>query len=147
MQAFRKNKPHSYFRAYACSGVTAVYDVGGFSWSWDKRHLSLHDTEAPHVAAAGPIVTHGAPAILNLPTEEQMHMLDSPEAGREAVRYLFAFGSDAVKIVFELGAGPGDVFFGFFRDRGAVPRADSRLHPLLLSQGESFRIFVSVAIL
>ena len=125
VQAFRKNKPHSYFRAYACSGVTAVYDVGGFSWSWDKRHLSLHDTEAPHVAAAGPIVTHGAPAILNLPTEEQMHMLDSPEAGREAVRYLFAFGSDAVKIVF-LGVS----------DDAQQPEIDSRVQAVADEAGK-----------
>ena len=39
---------------------------------------------------------------------------------------------DAVKIVFELGAGLGDVFFGFFRDRGAVAAGVAQRHGLSL---------------
>lgn len=116
VQSFRKNHPESYFRAYACSGVTAVYDVGGFPWTWDMRDLSKHHTGAPHIAAAGPLVSHGARTILNVPSEEVMHMLEDPEAGRESVRYLAAFGSDALKI-----------WFLPVRDEALQPEIDARV--------------------
>ena len=53
---------------------------------------------------------------------------------------------NAFKIVFELGAGLGDVFFGFFGDLAAVARADPGLYSLLLSHGENFRMILSVVI-
>ncbi|HXV61700.1 MAG TPA: amidohydrolase family protein, partial [Vicinamibacteria bacterium] len=95
-----KTEPERYYRSYLCSGVTAVFDTGGYPWSLDLRSAAEHDPAAPHIAAAGPRITHAPPASLNLPAAQQYVMLSDEEAGRAAVRFLAAFGADAVKIWF-----------------------------------------------
>lgn len=100
VEAEQKSNPERYYRAYLCSGVTAVFDVGGFPWTWGLRAPAEHDPGAPHLAAAGPLVTHAPRELLNLPAERQMLDLSSEEAGRTAVRYLAAFRTDAVKVWF-----------------------------------------------
>lgn len=100
VEARQKSESERYDRAYLCSGVTAVFDVGGFPWSWDRRTAAEHDPAAPHIAAAGPLVTHAPRETLNLPAEQEMLALSDEEAGRAAVRYMAAFGTDAIKIWF-----------------------------------------------
>ncbi len=97
------------YRSYLCSGVTAVFDVGGFPWSWTLRGDASRGVvvprgaaaglEAPHVAAAGPLLTWVAPR-MDLPAEQVMVRVTTPGQGREVVRYLAGFQSDAVKVWF-----------------------------------------------
>jgi len=98
--ARQKSQPERYFRAYLCSGVTAVFDTGGYPWSLDFKAAAEHNTRAPHVAAAGPRITHAPPAALNLSAEQQYLLLSDEEAGRAAVRFMAAFGADAIKVWF-----------------------------------------------
>lgn len=98
LQAELEADPGRYYRSYLCSGVTSVFDVGGFAWSWNLRAAAEHDSMSPHVAAAGPLITHAPRAKLNLPGEQEMILLSDPEAGRAAVRYMAANDSDAVKV-------------------------------------------------
>ncbi len=89
--------PEPFFRSYLCSGVTSVFDVGGFPWTWDLRDRTLHRTDAPRIAAAGPLLST-RDHWLNLPGERQfLHMRDR-DAVREATDYLLATGTDAVKV-------------------------------------------------
>ncbi len=92
-----KSNPERYGRTYLCSGVTAVYDVGGYAWT-----LKLHDrfepnTLVPHVDAAGPLLST-LDHWLNLPAERQFMVLKDEAAAREGVRYLAAQGAHAVKV-------------------------------------------------
>jgi imidazolonepropionase-like amidohydrolase len=100
VEARQKSDPARYYHAYLCSGVTAVFDVGGFPWSWALREAAEHDPSAPHVAAAGPLITHAPRDALNLPAESEMIALSSEAAGRAAARYMAAFGTDAIKVWF-----------------------------------------------
>jgi imidazolonepropionase-like amidohydrolase len=100
VQARQRARPDRYFRAYLCAGVTAVFDVGGFPWTWGLRERVAGDPFAPHVAAAGPLVSHVNPPQLALPAEQQFIDLADSEVGRSAVRYLAANRSDAVKVWF-----------------------------------------------
>jgi imidazolonepropionase-like amidohydrolase len=99
-QAHLRTMPERFFRAYLCSGVTAVFDVGGFPWTWGLREAAESDPLAPHVAASGPLISHINPAQLALPAEQEFINLSDPEAGRAAVGYLAANRSDAVKLWF-----------------------------------------------
>ena len=98
--ARQKSEPERYYRAYLCSGVTAVFDTGGYPWSLDLRAATEHNPKAPHIAAAGPRITHAPPEALNLPAEQQYLLLSDEEAGRAAVRFMAAFGADAIKVWF-----------------------------------------------
>ena len=98
--ARQKSELERYYRAYLCSGVTAVFDTGGYPWSLDLRAATEHNPKAPHVAAAGPRITHAPPAALNLPAEQQYLLFSDEEAGRDAVRFMAAFGADAIKVWF-----------------------------------------------
>jgi len=95
-EAELKSDPERYGRSYVCSGVTAVYDVGGYAWT-----LRLHDrfepnTLVPHVDAAGPLLST-LDHWLNLPAERQFILLNDTSA-RDGVRYLASQGAHAVKV-------------------------------------------------
>jgi len=99
VEAGLRAHPEPFFRAFLCSGVTAVFDVGGYPWTWDLRGRAETDTLAPHVVAAGPLLST-VDFWLNLPAERQFIYLVDEQAAREAVRYLAAHGADAVKVWF-----------------------------------------------
>ena len=102
VQAGLRSGPERWFRSYLCSGVTAVFDVGGYPWTWGLRDRAERGTMAPHVQAAGPLLST-LDHWLNLPAERQFIHLTGEEAARGGVDYLAAHGSDAVKVWFIAG--------------------------------------------
>lgn len=96
-----KNNPQSYYDAYLRSGVTGVYDVGGFLWSIKRQEEVENNKNAPHVAASGPLLSGVEESQLNYfntSNANQMVYLSSPEKGREAVRKHSELGSTGIKI-------------------------------------------------
>lgn len=91
--------PERYYRAYLCSGVTAVFDVGGYTWSWALREHAEHDPLAPHIAATGPLLANFAIPV-STPAEKQFVALESKEAGARMVRYAVANQADAIKLYY-----------------------------------------------
>jgi imidazolonepropionase-like amidohydrolase len=91
--------PEVFHRAYLASGVTAVFDVGGFPWTVAMAAASENDTRAPHVRAVGPILST-IDHWLNLPGERQILYTPTDSAARANVAYLKTLGSSAVKIWF-----------------------------------------------
>ncbi|MFN2387519.1 MAG: amidohydrolase family protein [Thermoanaerobaculia bacterium] len=89
--------PERWFRSQLCSGTTAVFDVGGYAWSLGMAKQWAGDTRAPHVAAAGPLLST-LDFWLNLPGERQFLFLENPDSARAGVRYLKERGADAVKL-------------------------------------------------
>lgn len=101
LQADLKNNPNSYYEAYLRSGVTAVYDVGGFRWSIERQATAEDNLNAPHVAAAGPLFAAFPESRLetfNTENDKQMLHLSDPAFGREKVRLHSDMGSTGVKI-------------------------------------------------
>lgn len=99
VQARLRATPERFHRSWLASGVTAVFDVGGFPWTLRMRDDAARSTEAPHVATAGPLLST-LDHWLNLPAERQFIHITSDSAARAGVRYLKATGSDAVKVWF-----------------------------------------------
>ncbi len=94
-----RSHPERFHRCYLCSGVTAVFDVGGYPWTLDLQEATKDDTFAPHLAAAGPLLST-IDFWLNLPAERQFIYLADEAAARMAVGYLAARGAAAVKVWF-----------------------------------------------
>lgn len=97
--------PGRWHRAYLCSGITAVFDVGGAPWTVTETHAT--DTARPdrvHVKAAGPLITHASERdrFFRLPGEQQNKFLpmDTDEQVQTHVRQLKSMGSAAVKVWF-----------------------------------------------
>jgi len=99
VEAELKARPGRFLRSYLCSGVTAVFDVGGYPWTWSLREPAERDTRSPHVSAAGPLLST-LDHWLNLPAERQFIYLDGEETARRGVDYLAAERTDAVKVWF-----------------------------------------------
>jgi imidazolonepropionase-like amidohydrolase len=91
-----KAHPDRYFRTQLCSGVTAVFDVGGYPWTVAMARATA-GANAPHVAAAGPLLST-LDHWLNLPAERQFMHLKDAESARTGVAYLSSIGADAVKV-------------------------------------------------
>jgi len=89
--------PERFGRSYLCSGVTAVFDVGGYAWTLGLPAWAEPDLEVPRVAAAGPLLST-IDHWLNLPAERQFMLLADAESARDGVRYLAERGSAAVKV-------------------------------------------------
>jgi imidazolonepropionase-like amidohydrolase len=99
LEASLRTHPERFWRSYLCSGVTAIFDVGGYPWSWDLRARAEADSLAPHVAAAGPLLST-LDFWLNLPAERQFIYLGTEKDAQTGVAYLADHGTDAVKVWF-----------------------------------------------
>ena len=95
--AVLRANPERFARSYLCSGVTGVFDVGGYTWTTELAKRFEHDTAAPHVAAAGPLLST-LDHWLNLPAERQFIHLKDEASARDGVRYLATHGADAIKV-------------------------------------------------
>lgn len=100
--AVNRRDPERYHRAYLCSGVTAVFDVGGFPWTWELRDEAARSPSAPHVAAAGPLLST-RDHWLNLPGERQFLHIATDSAVGAGARYVALSGGDALKVWFVHG--------------------------------------------
>jgi len=89
--------PERFFRAWLCSGVTAVFDVGGYPWTFELAARAEAAEAAPRVTAAGPLLST-LDHWLNLPAERQFIYLEDEEAARRGVEYLAARGAGAAKV-------------------------------------------------
>ena len=84
-------------RAYLCSGVTSVFDVGGYPWTIPLMQANERALDAPRVVAAGPLlatIDHW----VNTPTMRQFVHMASDSATRRGVRENAYFGSRAIKV-------------------------------------------------
>lgn len=126
-----RSEPERFFRAYLCSGVTAVFDVGGYPWTWSLARAAESDPRAPRVAAAGPLLST-VDFWLNLPGERQFIYMADEEAVRRGSRYLAAFGSDAVKVWYIMPPQPPDTSRVQALVRAAVAESSARGRPLIV---------------
>ena len=97
-RAMRAN-PARWYRAYLCSGITAVYDVGGHPWTTALPAQAERDTMTPHVRAAGPLLTYAPPAALQVDDSIYTFLPMATSADvRASVARLEAMGASAVKV-------------------------------------------------
>ncbi|HEX5050584.1 MAG TPA: amidohydrolase family protein [Planctomycetota bacterium] len=89
--------PERFHRAFLHSGVTAVFDVGGYPWTRLLGAATEDDPLAPHVAATGALLATFDPG-LSLPDQSQFVFPKSPDDGRSLVRSHAAWGSKAIKV-------------------------------------------------
>jgi imidazolonepropionase-like amidohydrolase len=94
-----RRHPERFGHTWLCSGVTAVFDVGGYPWTYRLPAWAENDTEMPRAAAAGPLLST-RDHWLNLPAERQFIYLKDAETARAGVRYLAASGAQAIKVWF-----------------------------------------------
>jgi imidazolonepropionase-like amidohydrolase len=94
-----REHPERFHRAWLASGVTAVFDVGGYPWTIAMAREAESNLEAPHVAAAGPLIST-LDHWLNLPAERQFIFLKDSTTAVEGVHYLKSIGAAAVKVWF-----------------------------------------------
>ncbi len=92
-----RERPERFFRSYVCSGVTSVFDVGGYAWSLDLPARAENDSLAPRVAAAGPLLST-VDHWVTLPGERQFLLLKDAASAKAEVAYLKARGAKAVKV-------------------------------------------------
>ena len=84
-------------RAYLCSGVTSVFDVGGYPWTIPLMLANERALDAPRVIAAGPLLAT-VDYWVNTPSMRQFVHMASDSATRRAVRENAFFGSRAIKV-------------------------------------------------
>ena len=94
-----REHPEVFHRSWLACGVTSVFDVGGYPWTVALSRAAETNTEAPHMAAAGPLLST-IDFWLNLPAERQFIFLRDSAAAVEGVRYLKSLGASAVKVWF-----------------------------------------------
>jgi imidazolonepropionase-like amidohydrolase len=94
-----REHPEVFQRAWLTCGVTSVFDVGGYAWTVAMAHAAEANTDAPHVLAAGPLLSTWD-FWLNLPGERQFMVLADSTSAVAGVRYLKSIGADAVKVWF-----------------------------------------------
>src|SRR5687767_10008616 len=92
-----QQNPAPFDRAWLCSGVTAVFDVGGFPFTLPIARAHESAPMAPRMAAAGPLLTSRA-HWLNLPFIQQFIPLSNDSVVRATVSGLKYMGASAIKV-------------------------------------------------
>ncbi|MFT7462721.1 MAG: imidazolonepropionase-like amidohydrolase [Pseudohongiellaceae bacterium] len=100
-----EQQPERFHRAFLASGITAVFDVGGYPWTRRLSKTSELSFEAPHIAAAGPLLATWVPDVLRLPDQATLVLMEDEEQVRRSVRSHAAAGSDAIKVWFVVRGG------------------------------------------
>ena len=96
---FNRDHPERWHRSYLCSGITAVFDVGGHPWTTRLPAASEDDPAAAHVRAAGPLITHATRTALMADEELYTFLpMDTPADVSENVGKLVEMGSTAAKV-------------------------------------------------
>ncbi|HEX9161083.1 MAG TPA: amidohydrolase family protein [Thermoanaerobaculia bacterium] len=103
VEADLKAHPDRFGHSYLCSGVTSVFDVGGYPWTLRLHDRFENDTSVPHVVAAGPLLST-LDHWLNLPAERQFIHLHDEATARTGVAYLASQGARAVKVWYIVNA-------------------------------------------
>lgn len=96
---YNRDHPERWQRSYLCTGITAVFDVGGHPWTTGLPAASENDPDAAHVRAAGPLITHATRSALMADDELYTFLpMDTPAEVSASVRKLVDMGSSAVKV-------------------------------------------------
>jgi len=90
--------PERFHLAFLHSGVTAVFDCGGYPWTRALGAATEGSPWAPHVVAAGPLLATYDPKVLTLPDQVQFVFPRDAAEARAFVRSHAAFGSAAIKV-------------------------------------------------
>lgn len=114
-----RRNPEPYLRAYLCSGITSVVDLGGPRWEFDLRARAEDDPRLPRMAFTGPLLMTGSgreapragagPSVLSLEDGDPFWPLGSEEEARRQVQRLVPYRPTFVKIVFMPRADPDDL--------------------------------------
>jgi imidazolonepropionase-like amidohydrolase len=101
-----RDDPARPYRADLCSGITAVYDVGGHPWTTSLPARAEHDSMAPHVRAAGPAFAGAPRRALRAGDEIYADLpMATPDDVRAGVAALKAMGASAVTVHYRAPAG------------------------------------------
>lgn len=102
LQASLRDDPGRWHRAYLCSGVTAVYDVGGLPWTLSVADRDDAVSQRPHYKAAGPLITHYEPVfgVLAALDSDSFLPMDSDAVALASVDKLVDLGAEAIKVWF-----------------------------------------------
>ncbi|NIT97968.1 MAG: amidohydrolase family protein, partial [Actinobacteria bacterium] len=96
---YNRDHPERWHRSYLCSGITAVFDVGGHPWTTGLPAAAESDPNAVHVRAAGPLITHATRTALMADDELYTFLpMDTPEEVSASVAKLTEMGSTAAKV-------------------------------------------------
>jgi imidazolonepropionase-like amidohydrolase len=87
--------PEHFHRANLCSGVTTVFDVGGFPWTYALARQSRAADDAPRVVAAGPLL---ATITVDSQMMGQFVFMSDEATVRASVREHRAAGAEAIKV-------------------------------------------------
>jgi imidazolonepropionase-like amidohydrolase len=131
VEAVLEAHPERALRADICAGVTSVFDVGGYAWTWALRRRFADDPRAPRITAAGPLLST-IDYWVNLPGEKQFIYMADDSTVRAAVRAAAAFRSDAVKIWYLMPPQPPDTARIQGLVRVAVEEATARHLPVIV---------------
>src|SRR6059058_2148819 len=100
-------RPERFYRSYLCSGVTSVFDVGGYPWTLELQQRTARSTTAPRVVAAGPLLST-IDFWLNLPDQRQFIYMADDATVRAAVQAHKAWGAAAIKVWYIMPPQPPD---------------------------------------
>jgi imidazolonepropionase-like amidohydrolase len=92
-----ERNPAPFDRAWLCSGVTAVFDVGGFPFTIPMARAHESQMLAPRMAAAGPLLTSRAHWLV-LPFSQQFVPMTGDSIVRATVGALAYMGANAIKV-------------------------------------------------
>jgi imidazolonepropionase-like amidohydrolase len=90
-----RSQPHLFHRAHLCSGVTSVFDVGGYPWTVEIARETRDFGDGPGILATGPLLAtiHVDPELAG-----QFVYMSDDSTVRASVRAHRALGADALKV-------------------------------------------------
>ncbi|TVZ59712.1 imidazolonepropionase-like amidohydrolase [Flavobacteriaceae bacterium MAR_2010_105] len=93
-----KNNPKRFHRAYLCSGVTTVFDTGGYPWLFDIRNEAKDSFESPRYYTTGPLLSFEKQIFPTPLADEFLYNINDEKSLSDGIDFLIKMETDGVNL-------------------------------------------------
>ncbi|MDC6351961.1 amidohydrolase family protein [Zeaxanthinibacter sp. PT1] len=93
-----KNHPERIHQSYLCSGVTTIFDTGGYPWLFDVRKTAMNSIKAPRFYTTGPLLSFEKQILPHPIAEEIVFNINEEEGLDKGLAFLKKAEPDGINI-------------------------------------------------
>lgn len=93
-----KDNPERFHQSYLCSGVTSVFDTGGYPWIFDIRNQASNSSDSPRYYTTGPLLSFEERIFPNSLADGFLFNINNEKSLYEGLDLLMKMNTDGINL-------------------------------------------------